>query len=152
MDQPSEQPVESTQPKPKPGRKFGYIISIIFNIAFYYIANNLLSWNAQFITDQWSEVLDIMNISIIVNIIGFAIFVIFDRRLFYFLVRSGMDVLSLIVSYRVYTVFPFDFNGLWNMGWLNSVFPWVLIIGIIGIVLGIIVRTAKFAANKNIHY
>lgn len=137
--------------KPK-SRKPGYIATVIFNILFLYVANNLVAWKAQFITGAWSQVLWIINVSIILNLIVYAVFVFYEGRLFYFISRSALEAMGFIVAYRLYTIFPFDFKGFFQMGWLNEVFPYFLLLGMFGTAISLIVRTVKFASGKNIYY
>jgi len=144
-------PTPTQQKKPK-SRKPGYIVNVVLNILFLYVANHLIAWEAQFITGEWAQVLGIINVSIIMNIAAYALFVFYDGRLFYLASRSALDVVSFIVGYRLYKVFPFDFNGFFEMGWLNEVVPYLLILGMVGIVISMIVRVARFVGNKNIYY
>lgn len=140
------------QPKQRKGKRTGYAFSIFFNLLFLYIANNLLDWGVQFVTREWSDVLTVINISGIVNVVGYAAFLCYDKRMFYFFGRTILDGIALIVTVRLYTVFPFEFSKLWGMDWMNEVFPWLLIVGIAGIIIGVIVRTVQLVQNKNIHY
>ncbi|PIS43010.1 MAG: hypothetical protein COT24_00525 [Candidatus Kerfeldbacteria bacterium CG08_land_8_20_14_0_20_40_16] len=153
--QPTTPPTTSQNPtqqkKPK-NRKPGYIVNVVLNILFLYVANHLIVWEAQFIKGEWAQVLGIINVSIIMNLIAYALFVLYDGRLFYLVSRSALDVVSFIVGYRLYKVFPFDFNGFFEMGWLNEVVPYLLILGMVGIIISLIVRVARFAGNKNIYY
>lgn len=140
------------QPKQRKGKRTGYVFSIFFSLLFLYIANNLLDWGVQFVTREWSDVLTVINISGIVNVVGYAAFLCYDKRMFYFFGRTILDGIALIVTVRLYTVFPFEFSKLWGMDWMNEVFPWLLLLGIVGIIIGIIVRSVRLVTNKNIHY
>lgn len=146
-----------TQTKPKKpkrphNKKIDYIVSIVVNAVILYIVNNLLNWEVQFITWKWPEVLWILNTSIIVSIVLYASFLIYAGRLYYFLGRTAMDIIGIVVAYRMFTVFPFDFNGLFEMGWLNTWAPYLLWVGIVGVSISIVVRTVRLIANKNIYY
>ncbi len=133
-------------------RRFGYIITIIVHVALFYVVNNLLNWNLQFVKEEWLEVIGILNISILLNIIIYSLFVGYDQRSFYYGGRFALDIISIVVMYRLFVIMPFDFNGLYELNWLNTVFPIVMLVGIIGTIISIIVRTFKFIANKNIYY
>jgi len=148
------QPPSAPPPKHKRrhNKKISFVVSIVINIIILYIINNLLDWEAQFITWKWPQVLGILNTSIIVSIIFYAAFLIYSGKLFYLLSRTIIDIIALVATYRLYTVFPFDFNGFFQMGWLNTWFPYLLLLGIIGLTIGIFVRAARFITNRNIYY
>lgn len=138
--------------KSRPARIFGYIINVVIHAVMLYIANNLLNWGVQFILPTWADVLGAVRFSFILSIVAYATLIFYDGRGFYYLLRTVMEVVGIYVSYRLVTVFPFDFNGFYHQDWLNDVFPVVLWVGIVGLVISIIVRTVRLAADKNIYY
>ncbi len=138
--------------KSKANRVFGYIINVIIHAVMLYVANNLLNWGAQFILPTWADVLGVVRFSFILSIVAYATFIIYDRRGYYYFLRTAMDAVSIYVGYRLVTVFPFDFYGFYHQGWLNDVFPYVLWFGIAALVISIIVRTVRLVANKNLYY
>lgn len=142
----------SKKSKTRSGRIWGYAITAVIHILLIYIANNLLGWHAQLINQRWTEVLGILNFSFALNIIVYGSFIINDKRIYYYIARMILDVVGIIVSYRLFVVFPFDFQGFFELGWLNEVFPILLWLGIVGLVIGMIARTVKLAAGRNIHY
>lgn len=147
--------METTAPPPQKkqhNRKVDYVISIAINGAMLYVANHLLGWQAEFISAAWSDVLPIINLSLGLTIAAYVVFVVHDGRTLYFVGRTMADALGLVMSYRVLQVFPFDFSKLFSMGWLNTVAPTLIIIGIVGLLASMIIRTVKFVHNKNIHY
>ncbi|MFA5107011.1 MAG: hypothetical protein WC497_01645 [Patescibacteria group bacterium] len=155
---PKEEKIDPTQ---KPGNKkeksrlariSGYVANVIIHAVMLWVAVNLLNWGAQFILPTWADVLGIVRFSFILSIVAYATFIFYDGRGYYYLLRTAMDAVSIYVGYRLVTVFPFDFYGFYHQGWLNDAFPYVLWVGIIGLVISIIVRTVRLAANKNIYY
>jgi hypothetical protein len=149
------EPLEQHPLPPKKRRhnkRIDFLISLIVNIIALYIINNLLDWEVQFINWKWPQVLGILNTSIIVTIVFYAAFIIYSGKLFYLLGRTIMDIIAIVATYRLYSVFPFDFNGFFEMGWLNAWFPYLLLLGMVGLTIGIIVRAARFMTNKNIYY
>jgi len=137
--------------KPKSKRIAGYVINIILNALFLYIVNNLLRWEAQFVTQRWTEVLGILNVQIILSLIVYISFLVYDGRKYFFTARTILDLLSLVVTYRLVAVFPFDFNGFYRQAWLNGAFPYLLWLGIFGLLIAIIHRTANLVRGKNIY-
>jgi hypothetical protein len=117
-------------------RKGEYIAAIIFGLIFWYIVNNLLNWNIYFITNALNEVLWIINLSIIVTIIGNAFLIAYDPDWFRHIIKIIINIITLISTYFVYIVFPFNFY--------NSFINWglaiLLILAMIGIVIAILVE------------
>lgn len=150
-DKPAKQP-RVRKPKSPAQRKGSYIINIVLNIAFLYVANHLVAWKAQFIiADKWTSVLGIVTTSIVINLIINAIFLVMDPKPVYYLGKLVADGYGIYVGIRMHQVFPFDFNGFFQSGWLNSVFPWLIIVGIVGICIAILVRTVRFISGKEIY-
>lgn len=132
-------------------RRVTYAFSIFFNLLFLWVANNVLNWQVQWVTQEWSELLTIINVSIGLNVLAYWMFWTYDKKGFYYAMRLVLDAMAIYVSVRMYQVFPFAFEYLWDWDWLNRVGPWLIILGIVGIGIGIIVRTAKLVAGKNIY-
>lgn len=125
-------------------KKSEYIATIIFNLIFLYIFNNLLNWHIYFITNSFNEVLWIINLSIIVSIIGNALLLVYDPVRFRHLVKIIMNMVSFVAVYLVYDVFPFNFyNSFYNWG-----FSILLILVMLGIIIGTIVEIYLLITGK----
>lgn len=125
-------------------KKSEYIATIIFNLIFLYIFNNLLNWHIYFVTNSFNEVLWIVNLSIIVSIIGNALLVVYDPVRFRHLVKIIINIVSFAAVYLVYEVFPFNFyNSFYNWG-----FSILLILVMIGIIIGTIVEIYLLITGK----
>jgi hypothetical protein len=121
-----------------------YIVTIILNLIFLYIVNNLLNWHIYFITPSFNEVIWIINLSIIATIIGNALMLFYRLESFRHLMKIIMNIVSFIAVYLVYEVFPFNFY--------NSFFNWGLSIFLILIMIGLIIASVVEViqlANKN---
>ncbi len=117
-------------------RKGEYVAAIIFGLIFLYIVNNLLNWNIYFITNALNEVLWIVNLSIIATIIGNIFLLVYDPDWFRHIIKIIINIITLISTYFVYIVFPFNFYSSF-LNWGLSIF---LILIMIGIVIAIIVE------------
>ena len=117
----------------KKRRKSEYIVAIIFSLIFLYIVNNLLNWNIYFITNTLNNILWIINISIITTIIGNTMLLAYNPEWFHHTIKIILNIISLIATYFVYTVFPFNFY--------NSFLNWGLSILLIFIIIGIVIST-----------
>ncbi|MFA5051565.1 MAG: hypothetical protein WC544_00700 [Patescibacteria group bacterium] len=139
-------------PKSPLRRRVDYLISIIINVILLYVANNLLNWRAQLITQDWATVLPTVNMMLGVTLAINVLFLFYDPRLFFLIGRNASDLVSLYVTYRVWHVFPFDFHGFFGLGWLNPVVKTVLPIACIGLLLAVIIRSVRYVSHKNIYY
>lgn len=138
--------------KSKASRRIGYVFVIAFSLIFLWIINNFQAWDWIFITDEWSQVDQVVRYSIYLNIIVNAVFVFMDGRLLYFVGRLVTDGFGIYVSVRMFQVFPFNFKNLFGgWEWANAVFPWLIILGIVGIGIAIVVRTVRLMSGKNIY-
>jgi len=125
------------------GGRVGYIVTIAVHFFLYWFINKIPKWDWWFITDAYETVLPFIEISVIANIIAFAVFLIIDIRPIYYIGKTILDSISFFVLFKMYHNFPVDFNNGWNI-----VFKIVLIVGMVGTVISLIVRTFKLAANK----
>ncbi len=133
-------------------RRVGYLFGIFFGVFFLWVIGNFDTWGWRFITDEWSQVEQIVRLSIIVELIVHSVFLLVDSRIIYYFGKLVTHVVSFIVGVRMLQVSPFDFNNLFGgWGWLNSVFPWLIVLGLVGIAIAVIVRTVKLGLGKEIY-
>jgi len=116
-----------------------FIVAIIVNIIFLYIVNNLLNWNLSFIAPTFSEVLFVLNISIIANIIANIGFLVYQKGWFRSIAQIILNVISFIVFYTLYTVFPFTFQSIW----VTYALLLILIIGMVGLFISTIYEIVR---------
>ena len=95
----------------KEAKRSDFIFAIIANLIFLYIVNNLLSWNLSFITSDFSQVLWILNISIGFTIIGNILFLLYSSPWFRHTMRTVINILSFMMAYYLYTIYPFSFSS-----------------------------------------
>ncbi len=112
-------------------RRGEYIGAIIFNLLFLWIVNNIQEWNLGFIKDNFSVVLWILNLNILIQIAGNALMLLFDfpfiRHLTLMITESASFVTQMVLFY----IFPFDFSHFHGLFWLNWFIPIALIIGMV---------------------
>ncbi len=68
--------------KDKKKHRAEFVVSIIFNIILYYVANNLLNWNISFIAPTFANVLWIVNYFLLAAIIINLIFIFYHPNWF----------------------------------------------------------------------
>ncbi len=92
-------------------KEFESVITIIVNLIFLYMVNNVLSWNLPILAQEFSQVIWAFNLSIIVTIVVHILY------LFAYSVRLGnagellQNLLGVLVLYLLYRVFPFAFSN-----------------------------------------
>lgn len=119
--------------------KSEFIVAIIGNIIILYIVNNLLSWNLSFITSSFQDVLWIFNISICATIIVNLIFLAYHPGWFRSLVKIILNILSFLVCYYLYTIFPFIFS----QAAYTIILKIILIFGMVALIIASLVEVLR---------
>lgn len=119
--------------------KSEFIVAIIGNIIILYIVNNLLSWNLSFITSSFQDVLWIFNISICATIIVNIIFLAYHPGWFRSLVKIILNILSFLVCYYLYTIFPFIFS----QAAYTIILKIILIFGMVALIIASLVEVLR---------
>ncbi len=91
-------------------RKFGYVVTILVNLALIYIANNLLGWELPWLKTTFVQCLWAINLSFAVTIFTNFVFLFFDRRWFRSFMEGICNVFSFISGYIFWRVFPLDLS------------------------------------------
>jgi hypothetical protein len=124
-------------------RRFGYLVAVSVNLVLLYVVNNLLAWDVlPWLTDDFEQILPILNLSLLATMVINVVYVWFDPGWFKSLTQIGLSVISLVVVVRLFRVFPFDFSP-YESGWATLT-RFVLIFVMIGLTIGIIAESAKF--------
>lgn len=146
-----EQKIEDNKSseKPKKRKKKGFkysdaISGIISSALWLFIANSLEKWGFPILTDDWGQVLHVVNITATVTLIAWAVLFILHPRLIFFIGKTLIDVMSIWSMWVTLSVFPFDFMVWQGWEWLDVIFQISLWIGLIGTAIAILVRTVRF--------
>ena len=132
------------QISPQATRRFGYGVAVAVNIVMLWIVNNLLDWGwPSWLTDDFEQVLPIINVSIVATIVVNLVYIVYDATWFKSMLQVGLLVISLMVTIRLYRVFPFDFSA-YSFNW-EPVTRGILIFVCVGIGIGLIAELVKFA-------
>lgn len=142
VTRPQDTRVPSRAERKTAGRKAGYVVAALVNGVLLYVVNNLLGWGwPSFLTDDFSRLLAILNVSLAASLLVNLVWVVADPVWFRSIAQIGLNVVSFVVTIRMWQVFPFDFSP--------YDFPWgtlarvVLAVGMFGLVVGSIVEFAK---------
>ena len=135
--------------KPQPtraARDFGYMIAIGINAGMLYVAHNLLDWNwASWLTDDFTKVLPILTVSLVATMLVNFVYMAYDHVWFKSLTQIGLLALSLLVTARIWQVFPFDFSS-FDFAWTGLTRA-VLVASFFGIALGMIAELVRLAGS-----
>jgi hypothetical protein len=126
------------------GRQAGYIIAIVVNLVMLLVAQNILEWGwAPFLTSDFASILPWISFSLIASMAMNAIYLLDDRPDVKSLGQMTINLISLIVTYRIWQVFPFDFSA-YDFNWdlLTHV---ILILAFVGSGVGLAAETLKLA-------
>jgi hypothetical protein len=108
-----------------------YIAAIIFNLVFLWIVNNIQAWNIGFIKDNFSVVVWILNINILVQIGGNVLMLLSSLSAIRYLSQVVIESASFITQMVLFYIYPFDFSNFHGMAWLDWFLPVALIIGMV---------------------
>ena len=124
------------------GRRFGYAVAIAGNVALLVIVNNILDWGwLPWLTADFREVLPVMNVSLGASIAVNAVYLLYDARGFKAGAELGLLIISLIVTIRIWRVFPFDFSA-YDFGW-GTLARWLLGLALFGIAVAMLVQVIQ---------
>jgi hypothetical protein len=141
----------STGPAPGVGqlrvpRRSGYAIAIVINVAFLFVANNLLDWDLiPFLTSDFTRVLWIINVSLLATIVVNLAYLWYDPAWFKSVCQICLGGISMLVSIRMLQVFPFDFTR-YQFDW-EPVARFVMILGVVAVAIGIVVEVVKLVRS-----
>ena len=142
-----ESPPQTISP---PGQRFGYGVAILVNAALIYVVNNLLAWDwLPFLTDDFERVIPIINVSLVASIVVNLTYMVADPRWFKSLTQIGLLGISLVVTIRMYQVFPFDFSA-YEFDW-DTTARALMILAMVGIGIGLISEFVKLIASTGAH-
>lgn len=119
------------------GRRFGYVVAIVVNVVGLIIVNNVLEWGwLPFLTDDFATVVPWMNVSLTAALAVNVAYLFWDGWVFRSATRIGLNLITVVVTYQVLRVFPFDF-GDYSFNW-GVVLRILLIVGMVGASIGVL--------------
>jgi hypothetical protein len=121
------------------------MVAIAVNAGLLYVVNHLLAWDLlAFLTDDFEQVLPIINASLLASIVVNLVHLGYDAAWFKSVTEIALAAIALAAAVRMFQVFPFDFSA-YEFNW-TTVTRVVLILAMAGMVIAIIAESAKLAA------
>jgi hypothetical protein len=138
--------VEISADSKKASRRFGYVLSIVINVAMLVIVQNLLEWGwPAFLTADFAEVVPWISFSLVASIVANIIYQINDSQIVKSVGQIAVNLISVWVTYIILTVFPFDFSG-YQFDY-EVVTRVVLILAIVGAGIGALFEAIKLVST-----
>ena len=129
---------------PPLGRRLGYLVAISVNAFLWWMAHQLLEWEwPGFLTPAFDDVLPLVSLSFAATIVANVGYLWRDRGSFRAAAELCTSTVALLVSVRMWDVFPFDFSG-YDHDW-TWLFRTALVIAIVGSAVAMVVNAAKLA-------
>jgi hypothetical protein len=127
-------------------RRTGYVFAILINAALLFAVNVWPEWDVvPFLSDEFTQVLALVNASMVVTLLVNVVYLFNDRRP----VKQLLDIVSLavtvVVGIRMWQVFPFDF-GDQTFDW-ELLFRIAIVLGIVGVAIAIIVNIVSLSTD-----
>jgi uncharacterized membrane protein YidH (DUF202 family) len=130
--------------------RFGYVVAIAVNAVMLVIVNNILEWGwAPFLTDDFAQILWLLDLSFLGAIVVNAIYLGYDPPWFKSVSQIALGVISMAVAIRTFQVFPFDFSG-YQFNW-EPLARFVIVLTMVGVGISIVVETAKLVRSAAAH-
>lgn len=120
-------------------RRFGYALGIALNVLFIFFINEWPGWQqVPFLTDATTDVLPLVNASLVISAVVNAVYLIGDPRWLKALGDAFTAAVTFVVILVVLMVFPFDFSA-YSFDWamLVTVMLWI---GLIGSAVAVVVN------------
>ncbi len=132
-----------TDVSPTTGRRIGYGIAIVINLVVLVIVHNVLEWGwFSWLTDDFTEVVPILSLSIVATMIVNVVYLAYDAPWFKALCEAGLLVISIMVAVRMWSVFPFDFSA-YSWDW-EATTRMIIACAIIGMSIALVVNIVRF--------
>jgi hypothetical protein len=129
------------------GRRAGYIVAVIINVLMLIVVQNILDWDVlPFLTDRFEQVVPWVTLSLTAVIVANLIYLFKDAQAIRSTGGIVTNLISLIVTYQIYQVFPFDFSAYdFNWGVVTRV---VLIVAMVGAGIGMLTESIRLASGE----
>lgn len=128
------------------GRRAGYSIAIGINVVMLFIVQNILEWGwLPFLTDEFAEVVPWISFSLGASIIANVVYLFNDDLVVKSTGQIALNLIAIVVTYQVFSVFPFDFSA-YSFDW-SLVTRVVLVLAMVGAAIGAVTEVRKLATG-----
>jgi len=129
------------------GRRAGYAIAVIINVALLVIVGNLLDWGwAPFLTEEFADVVPWIGLSLILSIVANLVYQFDDRPEVKSVGQILINLVSIFATYQIFIVFPFDFTS-YAFDWA-TVARILLVLAMVGAGIGVLTETIRLVSGE----
>lgn len=128
------------------GSQIGYGFAIGISLVLIYLVQNLEEWGwFSFLTDEFGEVVPWITFSLAAGVLAYLAYIIYDSRNVRLSGEIITNLITIVVTWEVFTVYPFDFSA--------HDFPWdilvrgVMVLAIVGASIGAVANAVKLVKS-----
>jgi hypothetical protein len=128
------------------GRRFGYGVAVVINVVMLIVAQYIYDWGwLPFLTVEFAEVVPWISLSLMTSVLANLGYQFNDAAPVKSTGQILVNLISIVVSYRIFQIFPFDFAG-HDFNWATVV-RIVLILAMVGAGIGALTEVVKLASS-----
>jgi len=126
-------------------RRLGYLVGVGVSAGILFVVNNLLAWDiVPFLTDDFDQLLPIVNASLVASIVVNAIWILYDAAWIRSTGQIILNLTSVAVLALTLRVFPFDFSP-YSFDW-KALTRVIIVFLIVALVIATIVEIVKLVS------
>lgn len=129
------------------GRRTGYVVAILINLAFWLVVVNALEWGVfPWLTDDFSTVVPWIGSTLAATAALNLVYMFKDTQPLRSLGQIVINLIAIVATSQVFRVFPFDFSP-YGFDW-EVLARLVLVLAMVGAGIGVIAETVKLASAE----
>lgn len=124
------------------GSQIGYGIAIGLSLVLIFIVQNLERWDfVGFITDDFGKVVPWITFSLVAGSLAYLVYILYESQTLRWAGEIVTNLITIVVTWKVFTVFPFDFTA-YEFPW-STLTRFILILAMVGASVGAVVNLVK---------
>ena len=129
------------------GRRTGYAVAVLVNVALWYVIANVLQWGIlPWLTDDFATVVPWIGFSLAATVALNLVYLFKDAQPFKSMGQITVNLINIVVTSQVFRVFPFDFSP-YSFNW-EVVVRILLALAMVGAGIGVMTETVKLASRE----
>jgi hypothetical protein len=109
------------------------------------VIQNILEWGwLPFLTEEFAQVVPWISMSLVVSIVANLVYEFNDTRIVKSTGQILINLISILITYQIFTVFPFDFSA-YDFSWA-LVTRILMVLAMVGAGIGVLTEAMRLAA------